>query len=303
MWTPLITLIALVLLTAVGASTGVALMTTNHQRALRALTLLRHASDPTETTLFDREVYRAVLDSTEASHAVRQEVWRRFNSADQAVAAARGERRPSTHQSVWMAGTGSAQEMMTAPLQTIDTERSFVAHLRYLVDYSTLSTRTLHKAVDRRVTSAPGHSTLVGWLKGDKLPAQLSEPVLRAIVEVLASNIVGADPGVARHVADEHVKSFRMLLQLRTARQGRGRHVVRGQRHRAGLHAHQRVLVELDRVRVHCGPLLHPRPQRLLQPRRPGGRDRRLPALAQPPLPPEASLRRQLQDPPTGLPT
>ncbi|GHG29885.1 hypothetical protein GCM10017567_57060 [Amycolatopsis bullii] len=41
MWTPLVTLIALVLLTAVGAATGVALTTTDHQRAARALTLLK----------------------------------------------------------------------------------------------------------------------------------------------------------------------------------------------------------------------------------------------------------------------
>ncbi|MFD5089916.1 hypothetical protein ACFWMR_04905 [Amycolatopsis thailandensis] len=38
MWTPLITLIALVLLTA---ATAVALTTTDHRRALRALTLLK----------------------------------------------------------------------------------------------------------------------------------------------------------------------------------------------------------------------------------------------------------------------
>lgn len=41
MWTPLITLIALVLLTATGAATAVALTTTDHRRALRALTLLK----------------------------------------------------------------------------------------------------------------------------------------------------------------------------------------------------------------------------------------------------------------------
>jgi hypothetical protein len=41
MWTPLITLIALVLLTAAGAATGVALTTIDHQRAARALTLLK----------------------------------------------------------------------------------------------------------------------------------------------------------------------------------------------------------------------------------------------------------------------
>ncbi|OXM47531.1 hypothetical protein [Amycolatopsis alba] len=41
MWTPLITLIALVLLTAVGAAAAVALTTTDHRRALRALTLLK----------------------------------------------------------------------------------------------------------------------------------------------------------------------------------------------------------------------------------------------------------------------
>jgi CHASE1-domain containing sensor protein len=41
MWTPLVTLIALVLLTAASAATAVALTTTDHQRALRALTLLK----------------------------------------------------------------------------------------------------------------------------------------------------------------------------------------------------------------------------------------------------------------------
>jgi len=41
MWTPLITLIALVLLTAAGAATAVALITADHQRAVRALTLLK----------------------------------------------------------------------------------------------------------------------------------------------------------------------------------------------------------------------------------------------------------------------
>ncbi|MFF1613238.1 hypothetical protein ACFVYA_36195 [Amycolatopsis sp. NPDC058278] len=37
----MVTLIALVLLTAAGAATAVALTTTDHQRALRALTLLK----------------------------------------------------------------------------------------------------------------------------------------------------------------------------------------------------------------------------------------------------------------------
>lgn len=41
MWTPLITLIALVLLTATGAATAVALTTADHQRAQRALTMLK----------------------------------------------------------------------------------------------------------------------------------------------------------------------------------------------------------------------------------------------------------------------
>ncbi|WP_158634419.1 hypothetical protein [Amycolatopsis sp. WAC 01375] len=41
MWTPLITLIGLVLLTAAGAATAVAVTTTDQQRALRALTLLK----------------------------------------------------------------------------------------------------------------------------------------------------------------------------------------------------------------------------------------------------------------------
>ncbi|WP_370964740.1 hypothetical protein [Amycolatopsis sp. cg9] len=41
MWTPLITLFALVVLTAAGAAAAVALTTTDHQRALRALTVLK----------------------------------------------------------------------------------------------------------------------------------------------------------------------------------------------------------------------------------------------------------------------
>lgn len=192
--------------------------------------LLLRASDPAETTLFAREVYQAVLDLTDAPHTVRQEVWRRFNAADQADALARGERRPGTPWSVWVAGTGSAQEVTTAPLQTLDTEKAFLAHLRFLVTYSTLSTRRLHKAVSKRVPSAPGHTTLVGWIKGAKLPTQLSEPVLRAVVEVLAGNIVvNADAdGVARHVADEHVQTFRMLLAQR-----QGDALVSGPVHRA----------------------------------------------------------------------
>jgi hypothetical protein len=177
--------------------------------------LLRRASDPAETTLFSREVYKAVLDLTDAPHTVRREAWRCFNAASQAVAAAKGRRRVSTPWSLWVAGTGTAQDVMAAPLQTIDTETVFLAHLRFLLSYSTLSTRTLHKAVDKRVTSAPGHSTLVGWLKGAKLPALLSEPVLRAIVEALADDIVGDDLGVVQHVVDEHVRSYRMLLAQR----------------------------------------------------------------------------------------
>jgi transposase len=43
--------------------------------------------------------------------------------------------------------------------------------------------------------------------------------------------------------------------------------------------------------------------QRLPQPRRPRDRDRRLHPLAQPLQPPQTPLRRQLQDPPPGLPT
>ncbi|MGW5746377.1 hypothetical protein [Amycolatopsis sp. NPDC003861] len=41
MWTPLITLIALVLLTAASAATMVALTTTDHDRRHRALALLK----------------------------------------------------------------------------------------------------------------------------------------------------------------------------------------------------------------------------------------------------------------------
>ncbi|WP_328451971.1 hypothetical protein [Amycolatopsis sp. NBC_00438] len=41
MWTSLITLFALVLLTAAGAAAAVALTNTDHQRALLALTLLK----------------------------------------------------------------------------------------------------------------------------------------------------------------------------------------------------------------------------------------------------------------------
>ncbi|WP_410659570.1 hypothetical protein [Amycolatopsis sp. lyj-112] len=41
MWTPLITLIALVLLTAAGAAAAVTLTTNDHRRAHRAVTLLK----------------------------------------------------------------------------------------------------------------------------------------------------------------------------------------------------------------------------------------------------------------------
>lgn len=41
MWRPLITLIALVLLTAAGAAAVAALTTTDHERASRALTLVK----------------------------------------------------------------------------------------------------------------------------------------------------------------------------------------------------------------------------------------------------------------------
>ncbi|MGW4132578.1 hypothetical protein [Amycolatopsis japonica] len=190
--------------------------------------LLRRASDPNETTLFAREIYQAVLDVTQASHNVRQAVWHKYNAASQAVAAARGERRPSTPWWVWVAGTGATQEVLTAPLQTIDTEAAFLAHLRLLVDHSTLSTRTLLKAVEKRVPSSPGHSTLVGWLKGEKLPKQLSEPVLRAIVGALAANIIGDNPGTVQQVAHDHVRTYRMLLAKR-----QGEALVSGPVHRA----------------------------------------------------------------------
>lgn len=65
----------------------------------------------------------------------------------------------------------------------------------------------------------------------------------------------------------------------------------------------QRLLAELDRMRVHRAALLHPRRQRLPQPRRPRGRDRQLHPLAQQARPTQATLRNRLQDPPTRLPT
>ncbi|SFW12016.1 hypothetical protein [Amycolatopsis australiensis] len=181
--------------------------------------LLRRAWNPEETTLFAREVYRAVLDLAGAAHTVRQEIWRRFNAAFQAVAAAKGKRQAGTSSNslLWVSGTATAQEVMTAPLQTIDTEPAFLAHLRYLLDYSTLSTRTLHAAMAKRVPRVPGHTTLVGWLKGTKLPSQLSESALRAMVEALAENIVENALGAVRQVVDEHVRTYRMLL---TQRQG-----------------------------------------------------------------------------------
>ena len=75
------------------------------------------------------------------------------------------------------------------------------------------------------------------------------------------------------------------------------------QRGRAGVHPEQRVVVELDRVRVHRPAVLHPRRQRLPQPHRPGDRDRRLRPLAQQTRPTQTTLRHRLQDPPTRLPT
>jgi transposase len=93
------------------------------------------------------------------------------------------------------------------------------------------------------------------------------------------------------------------LRQLRPTRQGRSRPMVCWSRHRAGLHAHQRLLAELDRVRVHGTALLHPRRQRLPLSRCSGSRDRWLCPLAQPALPPEAAPRGRLEDPPPGLPT
>ena len=86
-------------------------------------------------------------------------------------------------------------------------------------------------------------------------------------------------------------------------KKSRGHRLVRRPRRRAGVHPEQRVLAELDRVRVHRAALLHPRRQRLPLPRRPGSRDRRLRPLGQQTRQTQAALRRRLQDPPTRLPT
>jgi transposase len=93
------------------------------------------------------------------------------------------------------------------------------------------------------------------------------------------------------------------VRQLRRAPEGGGPHLVRRQRRRAGVHSVERVLAELDRVRVHRAALLHPRRQRLPLPRRPRDRDRPLHPLGQQARQTQAALRRQLQDPQTGLPT
>ncbi len=93
------------------------------------------------------------------------------------------------------------------------------------------------------------------------------------------------------------------LRQLLPAPQGRGRQLVRRTRRRAGVHPDQRLVVELDRVRVHRAALLHPRRQRLPLPRRPRTRDRRLRPLGQQARDTEATLRPRIQDPPPRLPT
>ncbi|SFW11347.1 hypothetical protein, partial [Amycolatopsis australiensis] len=138
---------------------------------------------------------------------MRQEIWRRFNAAFQAVAAAKGKRQAGTSSNslLWVSGTATAQEVMTAPLQTIDTEPAFLAHLRYLLDYSTLSTRTLHAAMAKRVPRVPGHTTLVGWLKAPSCPHS-SASRLCGMVEALAENIV-ENPSVPSAGVDEHVRT------------------------------------------------------------------------------------------------
>jgi hypothetical protein len=58
-------------------------------------------------------------------------------------------------------------------------------------------------------------------------------------------------------------KAVRRVRQLQPAQEDRGRHLVPGPRHRVGVHPEQRILAELDRVRVHRPAVLRPRRQRL----------------------------------------
>ncbi|WIX85512.1 hypothetical protein [Amycolatopsis sp. DG1A-15b] len=176
------------------------------------MSLLRRAWDPDEPTLFAREIYEAILHMVEASYTTRQDILRRFNAAAQAAGAGKRGRAGSVSAQRWIPGTATPQEVMTAPLQVIDSEGAFLAHLRFLQEYSTLSTRTLHRELSKRVSRAPGHTTLVGWLKSAKLPAQLGEQVLRAMVEMLADDILGGEVGLVRQAADEHVRTYRMLV-------------------------------------------------------------------------------------------
>lgn len=177
------------------------------------MSLLRRAWDPDEPTLFARQIYETVLDMVEASHTTQQDILRRFNAAVQATGKHRQADSVSAQRRI--PGTATPQEVMIAPLQVIDSEGAFLAHLRFLQEYSTLSTRALHRELNKRVSRGPGHTTLVGWLKGAKLPTQLGEPVLRAMVEALADDVLAGAVGPVRQVADEHVRTYRMLIVRR----------------------------------------------------------------------------------------
>ncbi len=134
------------------------------------MSLLRRAWDPDESMLLAREVNEAVLDMVAATPTTRQDICPRFNAAVQATAAGKSRRPVGISAQRRIPGTASPQEVMTAPLHVIVSEGEFLANLRFLQEYFTLSTRTLHRELSKPVSRAPGHTTLVGWLKGTELP-------------------------------------------------------------------------------------------------------------------------------------
>jgi hypothetical protein len=82
-----------------------------------------------------------------------------------------------------------------------------------------------------------------------------------------------------------------------------GPRLVQHQPDRDRAHPKQRVIAELDRMRVHRPAVLHPGRQQLPQPHRTRSRDRRLRPLAQQTPTTQTPRHHRLQDPPTRLPT